>query len=127
MKQNTLFARPKGPKVANLPKKRPKVKIDEQILELINRRERQVLVHANLYYRQNTNIISDHTYDKWSHELADLIQAHPNEFRKSARYSAFRDFDGNTGMDLPIADYWVESTASHLLKIQGGHVSDKSS
>ena len=121
MKQNTLFARPKGPKVANLPKKRPKVKIDEQILELINRRERQVLVHANLYYRQNTNIISDRTYDKWSHELADLIQAHPNEFRKSARYSAFRDFDGNTGMDLPIADHWVESTASHLLKIQGGH------
>ena len=127
MKQNTLFARPKGPKVANLPKKRPKVKIDEQILELINRRERQVLVHANLYYRQNTNIISDHTYDKWSHELAELIQAHPNEFRKSAWYSSFRDFDGNTGMDLPIADHWVESAASHLLKIQGGHVSDKSS
>ena len=127
MKQNTLFARPKGPKIANLPKKRPKVKIDEQILELINRRERQVLVHSNLYYRQNTNIISDHTYDAWSHELAELIQAHPREFRKSAWYSAFRDFDGNTGMDLPLADYWVESTASHLLKIQGGHVSDKSS
>lgn len=127
MKQNTLFARPKGPKVANLPKKRPKVKIDEQILELINRRERQVLVHANLYYRQNTNIISDHIYDKWSHELAELIQAHPNEFRKSAWYSAFRDFDGNTGMDLPLVDHWVESTASHLLRLQGGHVSDKSS
>ena len=127
MNQNTLFARPKVPKIANLPKKRPKVKIDEQILELINRRERQVLVHSNLYYRQNTNIISDYTFDKLSHELAELIQAHPNEFRKSEWYAAFRDFDGNTGMDLPIADYWVESTASHLLKIQGGRVSDKSS
>lgn len=127
MNQNTLFARPNKPKVAHLPKKRPKVKIDENILELINRRERQVLVHSNLYYRQNTNIISDYTFDKWSHELAELIQAHPNEFRKSEWYAAFRDFDGNTGMDLPIADYWVESTASHLLKIQGGHESDKSS
>ena len=127
MKQNTLFSNPKGPKVSHLPKKRPKSKIDERILELINRRERQVLIHANLYYRQNTNIISDFTYDKWSHELVELIQEHPNEFRKSAWYSAFRDFDGNTGMDLPLADHWVESTANHLLKIQGGHVSDKSS
>ena len=127
MKQNTLFSNPKGPKVAHMPKKRPKAEIDESILELINRRELQVLIHANLYYRQNTTIISDFTYDKWSHELAELIQAHPNEFRKSEWYAAFRDFDGNTGMDLPIADYWVESTANHLLKIQGGHVSDKSS
>lgn len=122
-----MFSNPKGPKVSHLPKKRPKAKIDERILELINRRERQVLIHANLYYRQNTNIISDFTYDKWSHELVELIQEHPNEFRKSAWYSSFMDFDGNTGMDLPIADYWVESTASHLLEIQGGRESDKSS
>ena len=84
MKQNTLFSNPKGLKVSHLPKKRTKAKIDERILELINRRERQVLIHANLYYRQNTNIISDFTYDKWSHELVELIQEHPNEFRKSA-------------------------------------------
>ena len=37
------------------------------------------------------------------------------------------DFDGNTGMDLPLTDLWVESTASHLLKIYGGHIGDKSS
>lgn len=117
MKQNTLFSNPKGPKVSHLPKKRPKANIDEIILELMNRRERQVLIHANLYYRQNTNIISDFTYDNWSHELVELIQEHPNEFRKSAWYSSFMDFDGNTGMDLPLTDPWVESTASHLLKI----------
>ena len=127
MKQNTLFSNPKGPKVSHMPKKRPKAKIDERILELINRRERQVLIHANLYYRHNINIISDFTYDKWSHELVELIQEHPNEFRKSAWYSSFMDFDGNTGMDLPLTDLWVESTASHLLKIYGGHIGDKSS
>ena len=61
MKQNALFAKPEGPQVRTMPKRRPRPKIDEAILELMNRRERQVLVHANLYYRQNTNIISDHT------------------------------------------------------------------
>ena len=121
MKQNTLFAKPKGPQVRTMPKRRPRPKIDETILELMNRRERQILVHSNLYYRQNTNLISDSTYDQWSHELYGLIQGHPEEFKKSAWYHAFLDFDGNTGMGLPYTDPWVESTATNLLKIQGGH------
>lgn len=116
MKQNILFNAPRGPKVA-APKKRARVKLDEEILELMNRRQRQILVHSNLYYRQNTNIIPDSTYDAWSHELADLIQAHPREFRKSTWYRAFQNFDGNTGMDLPITHPWVEGTATHLLNI----------
>lgn len=121
MRQNSLFSKPKGPQLKSRAKRRPAQKLDENILELINRRERQILIHSNLYYRQDTNIISDSTYDKWSHELYELIQAHPKEFRKSAWYHAFLDFDGNTGMGLPYTDPWVEATASHLLKITGGH------
>lgn len=122
MTQRTLFSRPSGPKVSNPIRRRPVTKIDSKILELINRRERQILVHSNLYYRQNVNLITDAQYDKWSHELYDLIQQHPKEFRKSAWYSAFVTFDGNTGMGLPYTDPWVEGTATHLLKISGGHL-----
>lgn len=120
MAQRTLFSRPSGPKVSKLIKRRPKVQLDRTVLELINRRQRQILVHSNLYYRQNVNLITDAQYDRWSHQLYDLIQAHPNEFRKSAWYGAFRTFDGNTGMGLPYTDPWVEGTAQHLLKISGG-------
>ena len=120
MVQRTLFSRPSGPKASKPIKRRPKVQLDREVLELINRRQRQILVHSNLYYRQNVNLITDAQYDRWSHQLYDLIQDHPNEFRKSAWYEAFRTFDGNTGMGLPYTDPWVEGTANHLLKISGG-------
>lgn len=120
MAQRTLFLRPSGPKVSKPIKRRPKVQLDREVLELINRRQRQILVHSNLYYRQNVNLITDAQYDRWSHQLYDLIQDHPKEFRKSAWYEAFRTFDGNTGMGLPYTDPWVEGTANHLLKISGG-------
>lgn len=120
MAQRTLFSRPSGPKVSKPIKRRPKVQLDREVLELINRRQRQILVHSNLYYRQNVNLITDAQYDRWSHQLYDLIQDHPKEFRKSAWYEAFRTFDGNTGMGLPYTDPWVEGTAQHLLKISGG-------
>lgn len=120
MAQRTLFSRPSGPKVSKPIKRRPKVQLDREILELINRRQRQILVHSNLYYRQNVNLITDAQYDRWSHQLYDLIQDHPEEFRKSVWYEAFRTFDGNTGMGLPYTDPWVEGTANHLLKISGG-------
>lgn len=119
MAQRTLFSRPSGPKVSKPIKRRPKVQLDREVLELINRRQRQILVHSNLYYRQNVNLITDAQYDRWSHQLYDLIQEHPKEFRKSAWYEAFRTFDGNTGMGLPYTDPWVEGTANHLLKISG--------
>ena len=120
MAQRTLFSRPSGPKVSKPIKRRPRVQLDREVLELINRRQRQILVHSNLYYRQNVNLITDAQYDRWSHQLYDLIQAHPKEFRKSVWYEAFRTFDGNTGMGLPYTDPWVEGTAQHLLKISGG-------
>lgn len=120
MAQRTLFSRPSGPKVSKPIKRRPKIQLDREVLELINRRQRQILVHSNLYYRQNVNLITDAQYDRWSHQLYDLIQDHPKEFRKSAWYEAFRTFDGNTGMGLPYTDPWVEGTANHLLKISGG-------
>ena len=50
---------------------------EQQILAKINQRERQILVHAYLYYKNNQNLISDDKYDQWSFELADLIKTYP--------------------------------------------------
>ena len=52
-------------------------------LVLINRRERQILVHSCLYYQFNENLIQDHVYDAWSKELVELIQTHKEEFKRS--------------------------------------------
>ena len=49
-----------------------------EILELITRRERQILVHSYIYYELNTNLISDATFDEWAKELAQLIKNNPD-------------------------------------------------
>ena len=41
----------------------------EQIKEKINQRRRQMLVHSCIYYRFDTNIVSDFDYDRWVNEL----------------------------------------------------------
>ena len=88
----------------------------EAIAELINRRRRQVLVHSCIYYRLNENIISDHQYDVWSKELAELQQAYP-EIAESVPFADdFRGFDGSSGFDLPIHTPYVVGTAEMLLR-----------
>lgn len=69
--------------------------------EIINRRRRQILVHSCIYYRFNQNIISDHTYDKWSKELSQLQRMHPEAANRCVYSEYFKDFDGSSGFDLP--------------------------
>lgn len=79
--------------------------MNEKVLELINRRERQLLVHAALYYEFGKNIISDDQYDKWSFELKDLIDNNPKEFENSAEHDAFLNFDPSSGYYLNHTSY----------------------
>lgn len=116
--QKSLFSGKEAPQ----PKKRmrrtlpkTKKKINEEILELINRRERQVLVHSCLYYHFNTSIITDAEYDKWSHQLYDLIVENPVEFKNSVFYKDFKTFDGNTGMGLPYDSAYAMRVAERLI------------
>ncbi|MEG0580383.1 MAG: hypothetical protein RR490_10750 [Niameybacter sp.] len=71
------------------------------LLELMNRRQRQVLVHSFLYYQLNTNTISDHTFDRWSKELVSLMKANPELAKQTVYYEGFKEFDGSSGYDLP--------------------------
>lgn len=88
-----------------------------EILSLINRRRRQILVHSFLYYRMNTSIISDSTYDEWARDLADLQTKYPEVAREGVYADAFADFSESvTGFDLPLHDPWVVSKGLQILK-----------
>ena len=63
-----------------------------KVLELINRRERQILVHACCYYAFNENLISDYRYDKFAVDLMELIKNNPKEFEASIYYCEFKDY-----------------------------------
>jgi NAD-dependent DNA ligase (contains BRCT domain type II) len=87
-----------------------------EILELINRRERQLLVHSCIYYRLGNNLISDHTFDDWCKELVKLIADNPHEFSLSQYAEDFKGFDGSSGFDLPYNDPRIVGMASFLIE-----------
>ena len=79
--------------------------MNDTILELINRRERQLLLHAALYYEFGKNIISDDQYDKWSFELDKLIKDNPKEFNNSSEHENFLTFDPSSGYYLNYTNF----------------------
>lgn len=97
---------------------------DDEILELINRRRRQILVHSIIYYRMNDNLISDSTWSEWALELEKLQKKYPKIAMKGCYARDFRDFDHSTGMNLPLDDPWGIAKAYHLL-VWAGHDAPK--
>lgn len=91
---------------------------DEAILELMNRRERQILVHSCIYYIYNENIISDKLWMKWAKELECMIRDYPDIFDKSCLKTEFSDFDHSTGFNLNMRQPWVMGLAEKLLARQ---------
>lgn len=87
-----------------------------KVEELINRRRHQILVHSYIYYEMNENIISDHTYDIWCKELAELQRDYPNESNNVKFYKKeFSTFDGSTGFHLP-KEAWMHDKALMLIR-----------
>lgn len=93
---------------------------DYEILSLINRRERQLLVHSYIYYELDDSIISDSQWSEWGVELVDLRETYPDIYDKSVYSEAFRTFDASTGFDL-IGWYTrpeIVSKAHYILRIE---------
>lgn len=98
-----IFDQPKAMKkkgVTEMPRKKKQPTIDKSILSLINRRERQLLVHSYIYYELDDSIIPDDQWSKWGFELCSLRDKYPEEYELSEYAMAFRHFDGSTGFDL---------------------------
>lgn len=81
--------------------------------EVIKQRRSQMLIHSFLYYKMDSAIISDHTWQKWADELVGL-----QEKTKTIGFydRAFADWDGSSGYHLP-DDAWVREKAMRLLSI----------
>ncbi|NMA58625.1 hypothetical protein [Clostridium cochlearium] len=89
---------------------------NKKIKDLISKRRRQILIHSVLYYRMNTSLIDDYTFDKWAYELADLQKEYPELSNECIFSSFFKDFDGTTGYDLPLNNFWAIGVAKQLIK-----------
>lgn len=87
----------------------------EILLEQMNRRQRQILVHSFLYYQLNTNIITDYTFDCWSKELVSLMKDNPEITKQTVYYEGFKEFDGSSGYDLPYSLPEVQQVGYRLL------------
>lgn len=85
------------------------------MLELINRRQRQILIHSCIYYELNENIISDLQFDAWCKELVELKSQHIEDWSKSVYADVFKEFDGSSGAFLHYRLLYTQ--AVNLLRI----------
>jgi hypothetical protein len=83
------------------------------ILALIERRRRQLLVHSFIYYHLDGSAVDDHTWQRWADELVDLQFWHGREI--GPYDAAFRDWDASTGFHLP-RDFDIERVARRTLE-----------
>lgn len=85
------------------------------IASKIQQRRLQMLVHSYIYYKLDENIISDHAFNYWGHELANLQNKYPEIASRVCYAEAFKDWTGDTGAFLPLDDPWVINKAYQLL------------
>lgn len=87
------------------------------VMEMINRRRRQIIVHSVLYYTFNTNLIDDHTFDTWCRELVHLQETYPDLAKRVEFHEDFKDFRGETGYQFAKND-WGMSKAMQLIRYE---------
>lgn len=107
-----------NPKLNDLYKSHKETK---NIINKINRRERQILVHSYLYYELNENLIQDYQYDNIAKDLASLIKKYPDNFKKSVYYEIFKGFgqDGcYSGYNIPHNQPEIINNAFRILRYE---------
>lgn len=91
-----------------------------KIASTIQRLRLQMLVHSFLYYRLGTSIISDYEFTERAIKLAKIQNDFPNICEKLNIYNNyFKNWDGSTGMHLPLNEPWIMQKAEYLLKLEG--------
>jgi len=89
---------------------------EKEILDLLNRRHRQLLVHSFLYYKLDETIIADQEFDKLCRETIQLHKDYPEIAKKAVYYDICKNFD-ESGSGYFIKEYPGEivTTAFRLL------------
>ena len=78
------------------------------ILEKINQRQRQVILHSVLYYKFDSNMVSDATWMRWAQELVQLQRDFPVLTEQSVFYETMKGFDGSTGSHLAENEWGIQ-------------------
>ena len=89
----------------------PMVNAVQTLSEKIKQRRTQMLIHSYLYYVLDDNVITDEKWQRWADELTEL-QKQKTEI--SFYDKEFADWNGSTGMHLPMPP-WVVKRAKWLL------------
>lgn len=89
----------------------------QTIKEKIKQRRAQMLIHSCLYYDMDDSIVSDHCWQKWADELAELQTKYPECCNLDFYDKVFSNWDGSTGYHLPHRDPWVHGKAVYILRI----------
>ena len=82
--------------------------------EKLKQRRSQMLIHSYIYYHLDTNIISDHQWQDWADELTEMQSQYPQLTNIGFYDKGFSDWNGSTGMHLPV-DGWIRDKAQRLL------------
>ena len=96
--------------------------MDQEIIDLINRRENQILLHSCIYYKFNDNLIEDWQYDSIGKDLLELAKDYPDEFEASYHYEDFIDYVNSetpSGFNHRYSTVENVSKAMHLLQLYG--------
>lgn len=94
----------------------------QTVPEKIKQRRSQMLIHSCIYYELDDNIVSDHKWQEWAFELAELQKKHPEHTNIGFYDQYFIDWDGSTGCHLPHRDSWVYNKALRLLRMERGQL-----
>tara|TARA_R100001510_G_C7593678_1_gene162549 strand:+ start:428 stop:715 length:288 start_codon:yes stop_codon:yes gene_type:complete len=89
----------------------------QTVKEKIRQRRSQMLVHSYLYYKIDSPIVDDDTWQKWANELAELQRKNPDDCQINFYDKEFKDWNGDTGFHLPLNDRNVRMKAQQILNI----------
>lgn len=87
---------------------------EAKVIELITRRQRQIIVHSYLYYKLDETIIPDTTFDAWYFQLLDLQKKYHDIAKKAPYWCIAKQFD-ETGSGYFIKKYPPELIGQALI------------
>ena len=78
------------------------------ILAKINQRQRQIILHSVLYYKFDSNMVTDETWMRWANELVQLQRDFPALTEQSVFYMTMKGFDASTGSHLAENEWGIQ-------------------
>lgn len=90
----------------------------EQIIEKMNQRTRQILVHSCIYYEFDRNIVPDYKYDQWGNELIELVRDNPDVLDQIEYGYMFKNYtEASSGFNLNYRHPNILNKARYLINL----------